>query len=88
MASTTGNHAVVASKTGYRSLSQTVNVTDLSLTYTINFKGVYGLVPNSPNASYVGACINRWKFPPSDGTGLNASKIGAVINAWKFPVVP
>jgi hypothetical protein len=88
MATTLGSHTIVASKTGYRNQTQIVDVTDLSAPYTKDFKGAFGLVPNAPNASYVGACINRWKFPPADGTGLTASKVGNVINAWKFPIVP
>ena len=86
IAATTGSHTVVASKTGYRSQTQTVNVTDLTATYPLDFKAGYGLVPNAPDISYVLACINKWKYPPADGTGLDISKILSVINAWKFPI--
>jgi len=86
LATTTGSHTIVATKTGYRSQTQTVNVTDLTATYILDFKAGYGLVPKAPDLSYVLACINKWKFPPIDGTGLDISKVLSVINAWKFPI--
>ena len=52
----------------------------------MDFKGNNGLVPNAPNVSFVLTCINKWKYPPSDGTGLSISKILSIINAWKYPV--
>ena len=86
IAATTGSHTIVATQTGYRSQTQTVNVTDLTATYPLDFKGDNGLVPDAPNVSFVLACINKWKYPPSDGTGLGISKVLSVINAWKFPI--
>ena len=82
---TTGSHTIVATETGYRSQTQTVNVTDLTVTYPLNFLGDNGLVPNTPDVSFVLACINKWKYPPTDGTALDISKVLSVINAWKFP---
>ena len=83
---TTGSHTIVATETGYRSQTQTVNVTDVTVTAPLDFKGDNGLVPDAPNVSFVLACINKWKYPPSDGTGLDISKVLSVINAWKFPI--
>ena len=86
IANTTGSHTIVATDTGYRSQTQTVNITDLTATYSLSFEGDNGLVPNAPNVSFVLASINKWKYPPSDGTGLDISKVLSVINAWKFPI--
>jgi uncharacterized repeat protein (TIGR02543 family) len=82
----TGEWTLTADKTGYRSLSQKVTVTDLGAAYTVNFKGDASLIPNAVSFEDALACINKWKYPPSDGTGLGFSKILAVINAWKYPV--
>jgi hypothetical protein len=85
IATTTGEHTVVASKDGFRSQTRTINITNIGGTYTLDFKAVYGLVPNAPNVSYVLACIHKWKFPP-EGLGLTVSKVLSVIHAWKFPI--
>jgi hypothetical protein len=85
-ASTLGNHTLIASKAGFRNETQIIDVTDLSAPYTVNFKGVNGLVPNAPNMSYVLSCVNKWKYPPSDGTALTMSKVLSVVNAWKYPL--
>ncbi len=82
---TTKLHTVTASKSGFRSQTQTINVTNIGATYILDFKASYGLVPNAPNLSYVLNCINKWKFPP-DEFGLALSKVLSVINAWKFPI--
>ncbi len=79
-----GTFIVTATKSSYRSQSQTVTITDLTDTYTLDFKGIEGLIPNAPDLSYVLACINKWQFPPVD-LGLDISKVLAVINAWKYP---
>ncbi len=81
----TGTYTVVAHKNGFRDEERNINVSNLSDVYSLNFRGDYGLIPNTPNLSYVLACINKWKYP-SDGLGLDLSKVLAVINAWKFPV--
>jgi uncharacterized repeat protein (TIGR02543 family) len=79
-----GVYNVTASKAGFRDRTQTISINQTG-TYTLDFVGAYGLIPNGPNMSYVLACINRWKFgePPCN---LNMSTVLAVINAWKFPV--
>jgi len=86
IATTTGNHTVTASKAGLRDQTQVIEITDLTVLYTLDFKGNNGLVPNAPTLSYVLACINKWIAPPGDGTDLNLSKVLAVINAWQFPL--
>ena len=83
---TTGSHTVVAAEASYRSQTQTVDITDLTATYPLDFKGDNGSVPDAPNVSFVLACINKWKYPPTDGTGLDISKVLSIINAWKFPI--
>jgi len=88
VATTTGNSTVMASKAGFRDQTQVIEITDLTIPYNLDFKGNNGLVPNAPNISYVLSCINRWQFPPSDGTGLSLSKVLSVINAWQFPYSP
>jgi len=55
------------------------NATDLNTTYLLSFEREIGLVPMPPTAYFVLACINQWKYPSTDGTGLD-------INAWKFPL--
>lgn len=85
--STLGEHIVKATKAGYQNQEQTVNVTDVTGTYTLNFKGDNGLIPNAPDLSYVLACINKWSYPPSDGTELEMPKVLAVINRWKYPIL-
>jgi len=86
IATTSGNHTVTASKSGFRDQVQVIEITDLDIPYTLDFKGNYGLIPDAPDISYVLACINKWIAPPGDGTELNISKVLAVINAWKFPL--
>jgi hypothetical protein len=81
-----GSHTLTASKPGFRSQTRTLTTSELTDPKTLDFKADYGLVPNKPDISYVLACINKWKFPPSDGTALNLSKIVNVINAWKYPI--
>jgi hypothetical protein len=81
-----GEWTLTASKTGYRNQSQTVTVTELGAAYTVNFKGDASLIPDAMLLEDVLACINKWKYPPADGTGLGFNKILAVINAWKYPI--
>ena len=77
-----GDYDVVASKSGYRNETQSVSVG--SGTYTIDFVGEHGLVPNAPSMSYVLGCINHWLYPVSP-CGLSMSRVLAVINAWLYP---
>jgi PKD repeat protein len=84
--STAGLYTIVASKDGYRDETVEVNVPDTAQSYSTDFKGDNSLVPDAPNFSFVLACINKWSFPPADGTKLEISKILEVINAWKYPI--
>jgi hypothetical protein len=79
-----GVYNVTASKDGFRNKTRTISVTN-STTYTLDFVGDYGLIPNATDLSYVLACINKWVAgtPPYQ---LNMSTVLAVINAWVFPV--
>jgi len=86
VATTTGNYTVTASKAGFRDQIRVIEIADLDLSYTLDFKGNNGLVPDAPSISYVLACINKWIAPPGDGTELNISKVLSVINAWQFPL--
>ncbi len=70
---TLGQHNIRASKAGFRSLTQSLTVTDMGASYTLDFKGNTGLVPDAPDLSFVLNCINKWKFPPDGGT------------AWIYP---
>jgi RHS repeat-associated protein len=79
-----GDYDVTVSNDGFRDETRAISVTN-STTYTLDFVGESGLIPDAPNMSYVLACINLWKFgePPCN---LNMSTVLAVINAWKFPI--
>ena len=79
-----GSYDVVVSKEGYRSETQAISVTE-AMTYTLDFVGNHGLIPDAPDMPYVLASINLWKFgtPPYN---LNISMVLAVINAWKIPI--
>ncbi len=79
---TMGQRTVTVSKNGFRSLSQTI--TSQVASYTLDFKGDSGLIPDAPNVSYALACVNRWVSRSPD---LGLSKILAVINAWQFPIL-
>jgi len=80
-----GDYNVTISKAGFRNtVTQAISVPGLA-TYTLDFAGDFGLIPNAPDMSYVLACINLWKFgtPPCQ---LGMSMVLAVINAWKNPI--
>jgi len=86
-ATTLGVHTIVASKAGFRDQTRTINVDNLGTTYTLKFKGIYGLVPNAADMSYALACVVKWQFTPADAElGLNMSKVLAVVVAWQFPI--
>ncbi len=80
-------HTVTASEAGYQNQERTINVTDITESYALDFKGDNGLIPSAPDLSYVLACINKWSYPPSDGTELEMPKVLAVINRWKYPIL-
>lgn len=81
---TPGNYDIVASKAGFRNVTQSISITE-AITYTVDFTGDFGLIPNAPDQSYVLACVNLWKYgtPPCQ---LDESTVLAVTNAWKNPV--
>jgi hypothetical protein len=78
-----GDYNVTASKDGFRPKTRAVSVTN-STTYTLDFVGDHGLIPNAPDVFYVGFCIHCWKT----GTPcpLTVFEVGAVIHAWKNPI--
>ena len=78
-----GYYDVVASKVGYRDETQSISITQ-DQTYTLDFVGEHGLIPDAPSMSYVLGCINHWLYPVSP-CGLSMSKVLAVINAWLYP---
>lgn len=85
-ATTTGTHTIIASKVGFRDQILTVEVTELSGSSSVEFKGNNALVPKGCTMQYVLSCINKWKYPPHDGTELSLSKALRIINAMKFPI--
>jgi hypothetical protein len=86
LVTTTGPHTISAFKAGYRLQTRTFNLTDLTIDYRLDFKADFGLIPAAPDLSYVLACTNKWKYPPSDGTGLSLSRVLSVVNAWMYPL--
>jgi len=90
MATSTGNHTILAQKDGFRERTQTISIYGLGEAYavTCNFQGTHGLIPNAPDIWYALACINRWLYPPGPDTGLNMETALAVINAWLYPASP
>jgi hypothetical protein len=88
MASSTGNHTLVAHKDGFRDRTQTVNIVGLGKGYavTCNFQGQHGLIPNAPNIWYALDCVNLWLYPPNPQTGLDIWTALDVINAWLYLV--
>jgi hypothetical protein len=79
-----GTYTVVASKAGFRPETQTISVTGPT-TYTSNFWGDHGLIPNAPSLAYAQQCIYLWRFgaPPCN---LSQAKAMAVVNAWRYPI--
>ena len=80
-----GDYNVTTSKAGFRNtVTQAISVPAFT-TYTLDFAGDYGLVPNAPDLSYVMACVNRWAFgtPPCQ---LSLERVMAVVNAWVYPI--
>ncbi|MCK4733069.1 MAG: hypothetical protein KAT65_11495, partial [Methanophagales archaeon] len=59
-----------------------ISITE-EVTYTLNFRGEYGLTPEDPSMSYVLECVNHWKYPP-DECGLSMEKALEVVNAWLY----
>lgn len=76
-----GDYQVTANREGFRDENRFVT----EPTYTLDFVGDYGLIPNAPDTSYVLQCISLWIFgePPLQ---LSTSKVLNVISAWKYPI--
>jgi hypothetical protein len=88
MATSIGNHTIVAHKDGFRDRTQTVNIVGLGQEFavTCNFQGQNGLIPNAPDMWYALDCVNLWLYPPNPDTGLDMWTALDVINAWLYPV--
>jgi hypothetical protein len=80
-----GDYNVTASKAGFRDVTQAISVTNMT-TYTLDFVGDNGLIPNAPDLPYVLACINKW-VAGTEPCKLTLPKVLAVINAWVFPII-
>jgi hypothetical protein len=79
-----GVYNVTASADGFRDVTRAISVTE-NTTYTVDFVGDYGLIPNAVDLPYVLACINKWVAGTAPCT-LNLPKVLAVINAWVVPI--
>ncbi len=79
-----GDYTVVASKAGFMAETRGVATTGPD-TYTVDFFGDHGLIPNAPLMSYVLRCINLWIFG-EEPCKLEMSKVLAVISAWQFQI--
>ena len=88
MATTTGNHTLVAHMDGFRDRTQTISIAGLGPGYavTCNFQSASGLIPNAPDMRYALDCVNRWLYPPNPDIGLDIWSALDVINAWLYPV--
>jgi len=78
-----GDYDVVISKEGFRDEAQSISVTE-PVTYSLDFGGDHGLVPDVPSKSYVLACTNLWRFGESSSQ-LSTSRLLELISAWKYP---
>jgi len=78
-----GEYTVAAGKDGFKNQEQIIPIDELT-TYSVDFAGDHGLVPNYPDMSYVLACVNSWQFGEPQ-CRLTMSKVLAVVNAWQFP---
>ena len=88
MATTTGNHTIVAHKDGFRDKTQIINIEGLGPDFavTCDFQGNHGLIPNAPDIWYALDCVNLWLYPPNPQTGLDIWTALDVINAWLYPL--
>ena len=78
-----GDCDVVVSKEGFREEAQSISVTE-AVTYSLDFVGDHGLVPDAPNRSYVLACTDLWRFGESSSQ-LSTSRLLELISVWKYP---
>jgi uncharacterized protein (DUF362 family) len=79
-------YTVVVSAAGFKKETQEVSITSLDDTYTLDFIGNSGLIPQAPSLSYVLNCANHWLFPPVNHPelALSMSKVLAVANAYLY----
>jgi hypothetical protein len=77
-----GEYRVTASKAGFKNETREISITE-DVTYTLNFRGEYGLTPEDPSMSYVLECVNHWKYPSGE-CGLTMMKTLEVVNAWLY----
>ena len=77
-----GDYDVMVSNEGFGDEAQPVSVNELA-TYTVDFVGSYGLIPDAPDTSYVLACISLANLgePPLQ---LSTSKLLQVISVWLY----
>lgn len=81
-----GTYSITVSKTGFRDVSRSIDVTTLDHDYTLNFKGNLGLIPDAPDIWYVLYCAALWKYMPADPElGLDIWRLLDVAAAWKYP---
>ncbi len=84
MVSGPGAYDVVVSKEGFRAEVQPISVTEPT-TYTLDFVGDRGVIPEAPGKSYVLACISLSKLDHSP-LRLSTSRLLDVISAWRYPI--
>ena len=77
-----GEYKVNSSKAGFKNVTREISITE-EVTYTLNFSGEYGLIPEDPSMGYALECVNHWLYPP-DECGLSMSKVLEVVNAWLY----
>jgi hypothetical protein len=79
-----GTYTVVASKSGFRDETQSIDIAELGQQYELNFRAETGLIPDAPDAFYLLKCVNHWLYPESS-CGLSVFKALEVLNAWLYP---
>jgi len=80
------DYELVASKSGYRDESQTINITESEQEYEFDFCGNTGLIPNALDVFYVVDCVAHWKYLPAVACcKLDVLKVVDVVAAWKYP---
>ena len=81
------SYLITVSRTGFRDVSRSIDITTLDHDYTLNFKGNFGLIPNACDIWYVLDCAALWKYTPADPElGLDIWRLLDVAAAWKYPV--
>jgi hypothetical protein len=83
----TGDYILRASIPGFRTVERPVSITEMGKEYTLNCKGLTGIIPNAPSMWYLLDCAALWKYPPADaGCGLDIWTLLNVAAAWKYPL--